>query len=51
MWKLIVHMLADMKQVIMLKVPVSHKMKEDNDGHYLAFTQAGRFYPSPGSGG
>lgn len=44
-------MLTDMEQIIMLKVPVTHKMKGNNDGHYLAFTHAGRLYPPSGSGG
>ena len=51
MWQLTAYMFTEMQQVIMLKVTLLHTMKEDNDGHHLAFTHAARLYPSPGSVG
>ena len=45
--ELIGHIPADVEQIVMFEVSVTHYMKIDYNGHYLALTQFGRLDSFP----
>ena len=46
-WELAGHIPADVVQIVMFEVPVTHYMKVDYNGHNFALTQFGRLDSFP----